>query len=249
MVRHFESDSDALLVAFGGMAGHMGMPPFEFFRISQALDARKAYVRDLGRAWYHLGVPDLGTDIDAVAEALRGLVADSGAERVVFAGNSAGGFAALLFGAMLGVDEVMAFSPQTLLRVPELEEVGDMRWSGMIRKAAGQRGGALDERYVDLVPVLREQPPRDGTRFQVHYCQTFDLDAFHAERLPEDIGIELHGHVRGGHGVIRTLRNTGLLATMLEAAIAGEAPDRQLTAAMLEEASMPDDEEPEEDLG
>ena len=44
------------------------------------------------------------------------LICESNAKKVVFLGNSAGGYAAILFGVLLQVDSVYAFSPPTLLR-------------------------------------------------------------------------------------------------------------------------------------
>ena len=63
--------------------------------------------------------PACGPDIDSVADHLRTITAM--ATEVVMVGNSAGGFGALLFGALLGW-EVHAFTPQTFID-PGLREV------------------------------------------------------------------------------------------------------------------------------
>jgi hypothetical protein len=216
-----ESPSSTLLVAFGGLPGHIGMPPFEFFNISQDLSVKKAYLRDLDRAWYHAGVRGLGDNPQQVTEKLREAIARADASKVVFAGNSAGGWAALLFGALVDVDLVLAFSPQTTLQEKELRAANDTRWDRALIRARNLN--LLSDEPLDLRPVLESNPPsRDGRRV-VHFDSAFDLDAFHAERLANLPGVELDGHperLKGGHGLIRGLRRDGRLGEMLRDAVA-----------------------------
>src|SRR5690349_12476934 len=102
LVVDFSTESDVLLIAFAGMRGMVGMPPFEFFNVVSTLDVpvKRAFVRDLRQAWYHLGTPGLGETIDEIAVALRGVVAAAAVRRVVTVGYSAGGYAAILFGTL-----------------------------------------------------------------------------------------------------------------------------------------------------
>jgi hypothetical protein len=215
-----ESPSSTLLVAFGGMPGHMGMPPFEFFNISQDLEVKKAYLRDLDRAWYHAGIRGLGDSPEQVAEKLRAVIADAGSSKVVFAGNSAGGWAALLFGALVDVDLVLAFSPQTTLLEADLRRINDQRWDRFLRGA--RRYDLLRDDLLDLRPVLEAHPPAENARWAIHYASMYELDAFHAERLGDVPGVELDGHAgqRGGHGLIRALRDQGKLREILADAVA-----------------------------
>ena len=115
-------DSGALLLAFGGMVGRIGIPPFEFFSLAGSIPVKRLFVRDLRQAWYHLGVPDHGATLAQVAESLCRLIAPHEVERLVVAGTSAGGYAALVFGAMLGADSVVCFAPQTVLDLELLAE-------------------------------------------------------------------------------------------------------------------------------
>ena len=57
------ADSGTLLIAFGGMQGQLGMPPFEFFKATGAIPVKKLFVRDLRQAWYHRGIPGHGESI------------------------------------------------------------------------------------------------------------------------------------------------------------------------------------------
>ena len=217
-----DAPSTSLLVAFGGLGGHMGLPPFEFFRITQDLSVKKGYIRDIAGAWYHHGVDGLGDTIDAVAAHLRVLIDESGARHVVFAGNSAGGYAALLFGALVGVNQVMSFAPQTTIRSDQLAEGNDDRWTARLMRAS--KFEPLEERYLDLREMLLRNPPPGDSDFAVHYPRDFELDAFHARRLSGVPGIELIEHDNGDHGLIRRLRDSGRLSQMLQAAVV-DRPD------------------------
>ena len=106
------SDSRTLLIAFGGMVGRIGMPPFEFFALTGELPIKRLFVRDLRQAWYHRGIPGYGDTLADCAESLRRLIGDHDVDRVLTTGNSAGGYAALVFGALLGAETVLCFAPK-----------------------------------------------------------------------------------------------------------------------------------------
>src|SRR4051794_31750462 len=93
-----------------------GMPVFEFFSLLAREDpeVKRVFVRDLRQAWYQHGIEGIGADVPEAATRLRRLAADSGAERVVTIGASAGGFGAILFGALVEGGEGHAFSPPTV---------------------------------------------------------------------------------------------------------------------------------------
>jgi pimeloyl-ACP methyl ester carboxylesterase len=93
------SDSRTLLLAFGGLQGRIGMPPFEFLRLTGEFPVKRLFVRDVRQAWYHRGTPEYGETIEAVAESLGELISSHRVERLVTAGNSAGAYAALRFAA------------------------------------------------------------------------------------------------------------------------------------------------------
>ncbi len=60
IAQDFSSDSKVLLIALGGFAGGMGIPPFEFFKITSDLNTNRVFIRDLRQAMYHGGLPDVG---------------------------------------------------------------------------------------------------------------------------------------------------------------------------------------------
>jgi hypothetical protein len=213
-----DGEGGALLILFGGIAGGVSMPVFEFFRLTAEIPGQKLFLRDPRRAWYQLGIPGIGDSAASVRDFLQQTIARSGATRVVMAGASAGGYAALLFGAWCGVDEILAFSPQTFIDAENRRQHGDDRWQPQIaalHEAMAGRDAALD--------LCQELARADMTpRMQVHVSSDDPLDLLHAHRLHDVANVDIVEHDHGGHRLVKTLRERGLLKPMLLAALAGE---------------------------
>jgi pimeloyl-ACP methyl ester carboxylesterase len=203
-----ESDSRTLLLAFGGLNRVIGIPPFEFLSLTGELPVKRMFVRDRRQAWYHRGIPQHGETLDEVTESLRRLIASHGVERLVVAGNSAGGYAALLLGTLLEADTVLSFAPQTTIDMPTLKEMGDHRWDDHLRALTP------DERWVDLAAAL-PRLRRADTRYQVYFDESLAQDRRHAERLIGLAGLRLYRFGRGSHYLVRALRDCGALERIL----------------------------------
>jgi hypothetical protein len=219
VLRDLDASSSVLVITFGGMRMCMhGIEPFEFFELlSAAGPVKKLFLRDHHQSWYHAGVQGVEGGIDGVEAMLRSLIDEVEASKVVMLGASAGGYAALLFGRLLGVTEVHAFSPQSFISGELRERYGDNRvrhlWSAMMAS------GHYQSRYGDLVDVFESAPPCD-TRFVLHYCQEFRIDVTHAERLASQPGVELRAYEEGGHSVVTELRERGELQPLLQSLLA-----------------------------
>jgi hypothetical protein len=221
VVLDLETESPTLLVLFGGIAGGVSMPVFEFFRLTSGFPAKKAFLRDPRRGWYQLGIPGIGDSSTDVRAFLGAAIERSRAERVVMAGASAGGFAALLFGSWCDVAEVIAFSPQTFVDAENRRLSGDSRWPEQIEtlhQATDGRGATLD-----LLDVLPHAPGK--TRYQIHVSSDDPLDLIHAERIAGRGGVEIFEHQRGGHRLVKTLRDRGVLQPMLLQALSDRGAD------------------------
>jgi pimeloyl-ACP methyl ester carboxylesterase len=205
--------SQTLLIAFGGLRGRMGVLPFEFFRATGRLHVKRLFVRDLRQAWYHRGMPEHGTTLMDVARALEAVLARQRVERLVVAGNSAGGYAALVFGTLLGADTALCFAPQTTLDLDDLAAIGDDRWDEYLRPLAA--GRALDPNWVDLARAL---PParRADTRYRVFFDDSLAVDRAHAERLSGLEGARLYRFGGGRHHLVTSLRDSGVLQRLLQ---------------------------------
>jgi hypothetical protein len=208
--------SHTLLIAFGGMAGQIGMPPFEFFKATGELPVKRLFVRDLHQVWYHLGIPGHGETIEEAAAALREIADSRDVDRLVVAGNSAGGYASLAFGTLMGADTALSFAPQTVLDPQILAEWDDHRWDDQLGDLL--RRGTIPERWADLRRALDGE--RSGaTRYEVYFDETLEVDRLHAERLDGVAGLELHRVGGGEHSVALKMRESGELGRVLRAAL------------------------------
>jgi hypothetical protein len=217
------SQSKTMLIAFAALAPYKP-PPFHLFEFTTALPVKRLFVRDPERVWFQRGIPGFGQTIDEVAASLRLVISEQEVERLVMIGNSAGGYGALVFGALLEADLVLSFSPQTNLDRAWMEEVGDHRWVGNFTMLADL--GGPDPRWVDLRDALPRER-REKTVFEVHYPVHFEHDRRQAERLEGVEGVEMRGHERGYHNFIQTLRGNGELAEILRTAGIATPPGRR----------------------
>jgi hypothetical protein len=219
-----DSDSDTLLLAFGGMNQRIGIPPFEFFSLAGDIPVKRMFVRDLSQAWYHRGIPGAGTDLMSVADLLGELIGDANVRRLVVAGGSAGGYAALVFGTLLDADTVLSFSPQTILDLDTLASMGDRRWDDYLNPLVAR--DELDTRWLDLAQAL--PPARRGeTRYEVFVDDSLTTDRGHVERLAGLSGLHVYRFGRGSHTLVRSLRDSGALSVILRRAL--EAPTQERT--------------------
>jgi hypothetical protein len=210
------SDSSTLLVAFGGMAGQLGMPPFEFFKATGGIPVKRLFVRDLHQAWYHRGIPGNGDTLQAAAASLGRLIASHDVERLVVAGNSAGGYAALTFGNLLQAHTALCFAPQTVLQLDVLERWQDHRWDEQLRDLVA--AGAMDRGWTDVRAALEHSASVD-TRYEVYFDETLEVDRLHADRLAGLPGVHLHRLRGGAHSVALQMRESGELERVLHAAL------------------------------
>ena len=102
-----------VIVTFGGINQGIGIPVFEFFNILSDSKFDKIFIRDFNQMWYLKGIDEEISSFNNLLDYLRSLIKDY--DRVIFLGNSMGGYAAILFGILLDVDKVISFSPQTFI--------------------------------------------------------------------------------------------------------------------------------------
>jgi hypothetical protein len=130
---------------------------------------------------------------------------------VVFIGNSAGASAALLAAMWLQPDAVLAFAPVTFLDRRRRLRHRDRRWPEEVRRS--RKASREQRQYADVAAALALGPAAEA---DVYYAQDMRLDVLHAERLP---GVRLHPLPGDSHALIKELRDSGELRTMLARAI------------------------------
>ena len=202
ILRETNINSQVLIVTFGGLHHAIVIPMYEFYNILKAFNVKKLFVRDMHQSWYHRGISENG-NISTTCQILQKEIRKTGVKRVVFFGNSSGGYAALLFGRLLHVDEVHAFVPQTS--------------SG----AMPMNYPFVEPEFFDL-PTVFQNVPNEKTRFHIHYSDDGPNDIRQADRLR---GYNVVHHVykkKGDHTMVRRLRDEGILQRIIKNAVGGQ---------------------------
>lgn len=207
--------SSKLYFIFGGVAAGMAMPPFEFYASARILEENKIFLRDFSQAWYQNGLPGVGGDLYAVRDFIEGKIAELGPEEVFFVGNSMGGYAAILFAALVGKGTAIAFAPQTFISPVKRSRHRDRRWPKQI--AGMYLRTAFKAHVWDLKACLKPLPNETGrkTRIEIFVSEDDPLDYLHALRLQGLEGVRIHECPVGGHKLVKQLRDEGRLPAIL----------------------------------
>lgn len=220
VVSRLDVDSNTLLLCFGGLALGIGVPPYEFQKTLRSLDAKTMFVRDLDQAWYHRGVVGMGTSLTSAAEGLEIQIKRSKVNRLITLGNSSGGYAALLFGSMLGADQVLSFAPQTALGPISRLRIGEYRWPRQIARVYASSTASASQ--FNLRKTLTS--PNFGSA-NVYFSSDHRLDRAYAENVETVPRVNKVAYTdRGGHALIRSLKEDGSLDSMLQQVVDGANP-------------------------
>ncbi|MCV9999938.1 tetratricopeptide repeat protein [Pararhizobium sp. YC-54] len=154
------------------------------------------FLRDPRRGWYNLPIKGLARNADELCEQLAERIARYPLDRITMSGSSMGGYAALLFGTMLGVGRIVAVGPQIILR-PELIHCP--------KEPA---------KYDDLTPLISSKPAH--TQIDIWYGAESFLDLFNILRVDPTSTIRLHAIPGAMHNVLDTFKRRGKLEEFFE---------------------------------
>lgn len=231
---------EMLVIAFG-FASWEKRPEFDFYgrlkKLEQASGRHinKILVRDSGNSWYHRRIDGLGEHPDETAAGLRQLISDIRPGKVVTIGQSMGAYAAIMYGLLLEVQQVIAFGPLSFLDPQQALLYHERRWLAVMRDLATTPPAS---RYYDLQALGRAKA---GTLPELHILfgtkpdgvggtESVNLDAMHAHRLAAMGNCTLYPYPYSGHPVVQHLIDTKRINPLLARIIAGiawpeEAPE------------------------
>ena len=102
--------------------------------------------------------------------------------------------------------------------------MNEHRWDWLLMPLVRKR--VLEERWIELRDALpRERHPH--TEYKVYFDERNRGDRLHAERLKGLEGIRLYRFGRGGHALVRTLRDCGALERILRQALQVPEPSER----------------------
>lgn len=196
--------SDRLVVFFSGRLMGFRIDRFAFRRVAEGLGVNRLLLRDHFGLWYQAGLKGLSRDIGETAAWLQTFVSDGGYRRVTMVGVSSGGYAAMLFGRLLGVAEIHAIAPRTVLQhdaagLADRNRFGVQDSLVQLENQPRRREDCRDLREVFV------RSDRSAVRCVIHYDPTHALDAFHAEHMIGVPGVVCQSYPGEGHALARTV--------------------------------------------
>lgn len=200
------SGSKRAVVAFSARGGGHGQ--FHFFRLLRPLPGvTKLLVRDPSERWYNHGLPGSeGASVEQTAGRIRGELDGLGATRVVTAGGSMGGYAAILFGCLLEAERVVALVPQTVLD-PALPQTP---------------AAEVDLEVPDLRPIVAMAP---GTAIDLVVGWDDLVDVFHALNLADLPSVRILALPGGQHEFVAEMNEADEFKPFLTDLLEGRIPD------------------------
>ena len=186
------------LFVFSGLAQYMGIPSREFFKTLEQHNYNIAFFKDFDRCWYQKGVLGFSQSRHETAQKIEERFGDSPRPWHMI-GSSAGGYAALVFGKMLGAERVIAYSPQTLIN------------SKIFTAFGGASKGDYDfiDPLNDVAQFLNDTKS-DGS-YDVHFGRKHSSDKHAAERLRDCPNCNLIAHNTNSHNIPLYLKESGSL--------------------------------------
>jgi hypothetical protein len=192
-----------LVIAFSGLGAE-----FNFVKTLKEYPVNAIFIRDLKNNWYVNGLPGVGDTVDEVCQYLTQQIALLNPSKIIMVGSSAGGFAALLYGSLLKVDSILAFSPQTFMTKSKCLLYLDYRWLDRVIEIYASE--TVNHRYLDL----RARVEQHSNETVIVYDKYHRLDRLHAERI-QGPHVQLLPKTEGGHNLVRTLRDNGELDLLI----------------------------------
>jgi len=192
------------IISFGGMLSSLGMAPKEFMNSLYGKGVNLLFIKDFQQCWYQQGLLGISNNIDETVEFIRQILPQN-QHHIRTVGTSAGGFAALLFGALLGADKILAFGPQTIVNKKTFNKFKSVD--------SREKDMGDDGRYLDLVKLLGSI--NYAGEAHLHFAGENKIDSAAAERLRDFSSVHLHPYKTNNHNIAGWLKRDGKLDEVL----------------------------------
>lgn len=211
--------TDRLLVLFSSKPA-MRRDVFDYVTFVQNMPHNKLFLRDAQSDYlYHTGISGLTDTIEETVDFLRFFIKRMKPARTTFMGMSGGGYAAGLFGHLVGadpetrIDDIHVQSSVTFANPKTRDRLGGGErfpgnFQGLVDFLAS-RGD--DARYTDLNPIVAAHP--DSVRLmRMYYAQGDMIDTLHAQNLAMFKHVQTAAHPSNSHMMLgATLMREGTL--------------------------------------
>jgi len=125
------NENKYLIISFAGRGLRIGcIPRYEFSTyLSSNYNEISDFVFyiDKKKSWYHKGLEGITNNITETKDYIDSKINNKKYDKVIFIGASAGGYAAILFGSLCNVNNVIAFRPITKIIEPHVAHNPDYK--------------------------------------------------------------------------------------------------------------------------
>ncbi|MEQ1931118.1 MAG: hypothetical protein ABL957_11415 [Parvularculaceae bacterium] len=212
----WEPKSSGLLIVFSGFATrYRPWEAFHFMGLTRKYAVNRLFLRDPKQAWYHQGIDGVSSCVDETAAFIAGVIAERGIDKTAAIGVSAGGYASLIHGWLLEIDEIHAIAPQSYIDIENRLANDDFFMEEQVANI--YETDFAQPEYFDLKPLF-DSTPDIRTKMHIHYCRNHRLDSLHALRLEGSPGVSMHDYEEGGHRLAPKMTKDGVIDTIIEKA-------------------------------
>lgn len=193
-------DPERLVVMFSSMPAYK-RGTYDYLDYSKELPYTILFLRDKEAKYgYHAGLDGLTDSVESTTEFLKYFIKKLGPKRVTFFGTSIGGFAATLFGYLVGVDDVHVVSSVSFIDPKIRDELGGgERFEGAfdpVRMMYMERG--QQPQYQDCRAIIEANP--DAVKvMRMHYTTKDEVDVIQAKHLEGLPNVQLIPSAIGQH--------------------------------------------------
>ena len=216
-----DNKSDTLVMIFSGI-GHNQNTQILVERILALQKVDILLVQDVKRQYFLTGLFNTSRNLTDTANILQSYT-DRGYVHKVALGCSSGGYGAIMFGNLLGLDRIIAFSPQSVVDSREKFNVlKDFKIAPQTCKSLTLRlSNESDPLYGHSLNLKSYQPFRTPVEIHYHTDRDSDVNKRHAEYIQHNM-CKLNHYVSNDCGIVRYLQITSQLDPILYRAISYE---------------------------
>jgi pimeloyl-ACP methyl ester carboxylesterase len=218
----FQEEGAPLVITFGFYSANEP-PSFGYYGRLKKLEMlsgqkiNKILVRDKKYKWYHYGIEGFGDDVMEVTKKLNDIIEKLSPSKIFTMGQSMGGYAAILYGALLQVDKIIAFGALSCFQSQKLELIRDYRWMSLVKEVEKSPPKVFAN---DLVELLKNNPVDADIFYGIfpgHVDRTMAVnpDAVHMMQFYGLSQVNIYSFHEAEHAVSEYLRRTGVLDDML----------------------------------
>lgn len=198
-----------LVIVFASVLGNgLNIAPIEFQKyLNQNFNIHYIFIKDRYQVWYSNGIYNIGNSIDECIPKLKDIISNINYSKIITCGASMGAYGALIFGKLLNVDHILAFSPQIFLDKKTREFYKDNRWE----KNFNDIYKLNKLKYYDLSKIDFS----NINKIDLFVGKDCKLDQIHILQLKKLKNMQI-SIVNGGHIIVKGLKESGDLKIIFQ---------------------------------